>query len=294
MSWSGQSVGSSLGTRFLLLLVSLFGYYPAYLFLPFISIFYVFIGKESTKALKEYYVQLGVTPSFIVLWNHYYSYALSFLHRTVFYRLGPKGLKLVTIGEDMLAELTQSSGVILLSAHVGGWEIGGNLLVDRIDTPVNILAADRDVGALAGINNELNANRKVSLISVDQDPLAVSMAIREALGRKEIVAALGDRFVAGQGEVEIDFFGKPAQFPRGIFEVAMIAKVPIVPVFTTRTSLNTYTFKASTPLWITPQSRQERKNVIEKSIQGYVGELEKVVRLAPNQWYNFYSFWNAR
>ena len=47
-----------------------------------------------------------------------------------------------------------------------------------------------------------------------------------------------------------------------------------------------------TPL---PYDKQApRKEQIDELAEGYVRELERIIRLYPTQWYNYFDFWNQK
>ena len=291
MLWTGQSRGPKWGVRTFINLIKIFGYWPAYILILPVSFIYYLRDKETKVALMEFRTQLGLTTSWFALWKHFFAYSMVYLHRTGFFKMGTRGFKVSVIGEQSIADALEKSGVIILSAHIGAWEIGGNLLVDRIHAPVNILAAERDMGPLADIDNELFRARRVSIINVDQDPLALTLTIRDALKNKEIVAALGDRSVSESSVVTTEFLGRKTQFPQGIFEIAMMYRVPVIPVFTLRTGLSSYTFIARDQILLKPKSRKERGEVLENAVKLYVKEVEKIAREYPEQWFNFFPFW---
>ena len=293
MKWTGQSRGPQWGVKIFLRILKAFGYWPAYLLILPVSFVYYIRDKETKIALTEFRTQLGLTTTRFSMWKHFFAYSMAYLHRTGFFQRGTRGLKVAVVGEQSIAEALKKSGVIILSAHIGAWEIGGNLLVDRIHAPVNILAAERDMGPLAELDSDLFKARRVSVVNVDQDPLSLSLTIRDALKRKEIIAALGDRFVSEGSLVTIDFLGRETQFPQGIFEIAMMYRVPIIPVFTLRTGLSSYTFIARDEIRVQPKSRAERGEVLKESITKYVREVEKIAREYPEQWYNFFPYWDG-
>lgn len=57
-------------------------------------------------------------------------------------------MKFTSIGDSYLKKAVQDkSGGLLLSAHVGNWEVAGNFLQEKIDvsTPMHIVMLDAEV-----------------------------------------------------------------------------------------------------------------------------------------------------
>ena len=55
--------------------------------------------------------------------------------------------------------------------------------------------------------------------------------------------------------------------------------------------------KASGEIVVTPlpyDKQAPRKEQIDELAEGYVRELERIIRLYPTQWYNYFDFWNQK
>ena len=81
------------------------------------------------------------------------------------------------------------------------------------------------------------------------------------------------------------FMGKPAKFPAGPFEVAVRLKVPVVFVFGMKASRRSYQFYGRLP-----------KNKVgsnpKELLDEFIVVLEQIVKQYPEQWFNFYDFWD--
>jgi predicted LPLAT superfamily acyltransferase len=88
--------------------------------------------------------------------------------------------------------------------------------------------------------------------------------------------------------VESLFFGEKAKFPAGPFILAVQRHVPVLTVFAMKEKRRNYRVL----LHVIPApehgSRQEQ---VQMLCDAYAARLEEVVRLYPDQWYNFYDFW---
>ena len=102
-------------------------------------------------------------------------------------------------------------GGLLLSAHIGNWEIAGHLL-KRLNTKINIVMFDGEHQQLkeylAGVTGERNAN-----IIVIKNDLSHIYQIKEALDKNELVCMHADRFVEGVKTMEVDFLGRKCKIP---------------------------------------------------------------------------------
>jgi predicted LPLAT superfamily acyltransferase len=198
----------------------------------------------------------------------------------------------LTQNEDYIENVVKNAkGVILLSAHIGNFEIAGEILSERINAKINVLMVERESEKIKKTYEELNKKRKINIITLSENPLNTVLEIKSALQNGEIVAALGDRFI-DDNVAEIEFLGEKAKFPRGIFEIACLTQTPVIPVFTTRQSINVYKFRAGKPIEIENADRKKRREFIYNAMCDFVKQIEEQARITPLQWYNFYCFWD--
>lgn len=291
MSWDGKNIAPQKGILLFFRIIKYVGYWPAYALLIPVCFVFTLTQKNPRRALKQFRQHLGLKTSFVSYYCHFLSFGLSMIHRVGFVAQTKSGLQYHVENEDKIQEeLAAGNGVILLSAHMGNWEIGHEVLMRHLHTPVNIVAVDRNKESAQ--KNTPNT-KKVTFISPDDDALTTSLAIHSALVRGEIVAAMGDRSI-NNNVAAVSFLGERAHFPRGIFEIAALTRAKIFPVFLIRTGLHQYHFKA-TPEAITLQytNRQERRNAINTTIQSFADLVAIQAKKTPYQWYNFYPFWDA-
>lgn len=122
----------------------------------------------------------------------------------------------------------EKRGVIILSAHLGNWEIGGSALVAR-GFPLDVVVARQ--------RNELFDR----YLTRSRERLGFGIIPRNE-GRRGVLAALkagrlagilGDQDARGAG-VFVDFFGRPASTARGPAVLALRSDALIVTLFAVR------------------------------------------------------------
>jgi predicted LPLAT superfamily acyltransferase len=185
------------------------------------------------------------------------------------------------------------NGGLLISAHVGNWEIAGQLL-NRLEKKVNIILFDAERQQIKGYLSDVLANRNVHFIVI-KDDYSHLVEIRQALANKEIVAMHGDRYIEGNKTVVVDFMGRPAKFPLGPVNMAAKFKVPVSFVFAIKATPKHYHFYA-TPLQYIPYpgSLKQRDATLTEAVKIYVKKLEGILLKYPLQWFNYYDFWNLQ
>ena len=83
--------------------------------------------------------------------------------------------------------------------------------------------------------------------------------------------------------------GKEAFFPAGPFLLASRMKVPVVFYFAMREQGRTYHFHFTL---INKISRCKDKKPEQQLLEQYASTLEKLLEQYPDQWFNYYKFWN--
>jgi KDO2-lipid IV(A) lauroyltransferase len=166
--------------------------------------------------------------------------------------------------------LDRGKGILLVTAHMGNWEMGGLLL------------------ATVRARRRLHQDRGVGEIRVDSS-FVPTLSILRALSANEIVAMQGDRDFDNTG-IAIPFFGREAYFPRGPLRVAMATGAAVLPSFVLRTKSGNYRAVIGSPLPI--ETGPDRDAALRRNLERYVAILEERVRTNPEQWYCFYPFWD--
>jgi len=176
-------------------------------------------------------------------------------------------------------------GAVLLTAHLGNWEMGG-LLLGGMSLPVRIVyVKDRFTGveqARAAFRNQGD----VAGIPVGESPWSVLPVLR-ALRANELVAMQGDRDFDDTG-IELPFCGGIARFPRGPVLTAMMADAPILPVFVIMDAQRRYQVVME-PAVSLQRTRDREADVIE-NLRRVTAVIERWVLRYPDQWFCFYPF----
>src|SRR5206468_2629178 len=172
-------------------------------------------------------------------------------------------------------------GLVVLTAHLGNWELAGRMLARDGARPMHIVvAAEADPAVERFLRGGAAPVRFVTRTA----PTA-SLSLLSALRRGEIVAMQGDRALGTRGDVLQPFFGAPAPFPLGPFVLARAAGAPVVPAFCLLDADRRYRIVVGMPSWVEPGGEAA-------ALGRWVAVLEVMVRRHPSQWLNFYDRWS--
>ena len=167
-------------------------------------------------------------------------------------------------------------GIILVTGHLGNWELGGAYLAARgipVDAIVRHMANPR-------FDRYLNVTRARLGIRVVYDDQAVRQTPR-ALRDGRLVAFLADQGVLGLASTFVPFFGRLAKTPRGPAVFALRLDAPVVFGASIRKPDGRYHL-AFEPVEVTRTGDRERD--IDAIVTRYTAVLERWVRVAPEQY----------
>jgi lauroyl/myristoyl acyltransferase len=194
-----------------------------------------------------------------------------------------EGLLANTEGREHLAAAERlGRGLVVVTAHLGNWELGGRLLAGTATRPTHVVVApEQDPGVERFLRGEGGPVRFVTRTApVDVLPLVW------ALRRNEVVALQGDRALGGRGDRRHTFFGVSAPFPLGPFVLARAARAPVLPAFCLLRRDRRYTIVLGEPWTVSPGGESD-------ALARWVSVLETMVRRHPTQWFNFYDVWRT-
>jgi len=185
--------------------------------------------------------------------------------------------------------LKDNRGVILISGHLGNWEIGIIELAKK-GYPINLVAFQYVNPYLNNMMNQFRLRCRVNIIPTKG-------AIRHceaALNRGEAVIMLVDQTGREDG-VEAQFFGRTAPAMWGPANLHLKTNAPIIPYGVhynnepDATFKIHYTISVKEPIRFQPTGNKD--NDIKQMAQLYLSEIEKIIRQAPEQWIWFHRRW---
>ena len=289
--WQGKSKGNKTGYRIFVFICRTFGVLPAYFILTFVAFYYFLFSYKSSRHIYHYFrhrIGFGQVKSVLKVYQNYYLLGQSLLDKVIVMAGIANKFTYEFDGEENLREIVRSGrGGILISAHIGNWEAAGHLL-KRLNTRVNVVMFDGEHQQIKDFLNEVTGGRNFNVIVV-RDNISHVYAIGDALQKNELVCLHADRFVGSTKTVLKRFLGADAKFPVGPFALAATFKVPVSFVFAFKESLHHYHFYGSR-LFEFDNSGSSRAYT-ENLIDIFVDEVSGKVKKYPEQWFNYYNFW---
>jgi predicted LPLAT superfamily acyltransferase len=292
--WSGTGKlrGGRGGIKFFLTAWRFLGLRLTYCLLVPPSIYFSFASPDVPATMDYHRRVFGPQPWWKRRWlvfKHFLSFGMALIDRTAVLAGKTKHFSFTFDGEHNLRNAAaEGKGVLLLTAHVGNWEVAGQLL-SRLGVPVNVTGFDNESPEVRELLNKAQGRQKFKLIPMTGSPTD-AIPLVAALRRGEVVAMLGDR-PYGSPSTSVPFMGGKAMFPVGAYVMAAIADAPLVQVFSLREPRGHYHFFGFPAVRPHHPPHAERDAHLRKCAAQFAANLESVVRRDPLQWYNFYPFW---
>jgi lauroyl/myristoyl acyltransferase len=193
---------------------------------------------------------------------------------------------LLVEGAENLAEAHKvGKGVIILTAHLGNWELG-SLMLRSLGYEITSVALDHKNKRVNDLLNRYRAQRGVEILPAG----GFLRGCYRALKKGRLVALLGDRDVTGGG-IEMQFFGAPVSLPQGPARLSVRTGAPIVPAFLLRRPNDSWHGIIGAPIF--PEAKEDLEEAVQSLMKRYIPVMEYHIRWHPSQWAIFYDFWNA-
>ncbi|MCA1796817.1 MAG: lysophospholipid acyltransferase family protein [Geobacteraceae bacterium] len=222
--------------------------------------------------------------------------------KRVFEHLGVSGIEMLRLDKfnsradleryftfDGLEHLEQiraeGTGAFILSAHIGFWEVG-TFFMPMLGYDVDFVAKrirNKYVHDFFERQREAAGGRCI-------ESKRGARRIMRSLMQKRMVCLLLDQHPSKKHALLADFFGRPAYTTPVIAQMALKAKVPVVPVFVFRKPDYTYHVEIGTPLRRSGEASPENVAAFTREMTHIT---EEAIRKKPDQWFWVHRRWRS-
>ena len=182
------------------------------------------------------------------------------------------------------------NGCILLFSHFGGWASASSN--PNTSNKIHIVMKEVLLEGIKKIENSVQEkSNNLNVIDLNSGGISVSIQIANALMNNEIVAIMADRASDTKYEKAMPFLNDTAHFNKNPFQIAYKTNKPILVFFIIFDKMQTYKIEYKHIILDQALSQEE---AITVSLNEYVNMYETIVKKYPNQWFNFYNFWEKK
>ncbi len=211
------------------------------------------VGKESFKNFLACSVDFLRSPT----------YSFSYL-RSLFHPLDPS--------------IVPQEGGILLTAHIGNWELMGALFSRLSGGKLSVVAKPMKNKRVDRLINSIRSSWGVKVI-----PTGKGLEILKDLRRGRFVGILLDQRPKVKEGVLTTFLGRQTYTNKGAALLSIKTGKPVIPAFCFLEE-GKYRIVVYSPIY--PQGRS-----VEELTQLYASAIERAVRRHPEQWFWFHRRW---
>ncbi|MFH1784197.1 MAG: lysophospholipid acyltransferase family protein [bacterium] len=187
--------------------------------------------------------------------------------------------------EHLDKALEKKKGVLLLSGHIGNWELLGAYL-SLVGYPISVIARRVYDERLNKLLVDIRQSKGVMCVLRDES----SKQLLRCLRSNRALGVLIDQDTKVQG-VFVDFFGRKAYTPQGLATLALRTGAAVVPSFIVRDGYK-HKIILKEELSLT-HSGDEAKD-LEINTQTFTKIIEEVIRQHPSQWVWMHERWKTR
>jgi lauroyl/myristoyl acyltransferase len=264
-------------------------------FLPFLVLFWtLFFFLFAWRARRSTVYHLGIILSGSGRLGNYFRAFRIFsnfawtLTETASYKLNKAPFLCDVEGAEFLDALIRGKGAIVLTAHMGSYDLGAALFTEKFQRSIRMVRAP-EPDKLAAQHVDLALEQAAAgavKIAYSGDGAALSFDLLNALRQGEIVSIKGDRALDNVVSAQAELFKRTVLLPSGPFILGLIAPAPIYPLFVVRTGYRKYRIIVREPL-ACARSGKSRQDDINATMQSWTHVLEAVIGEHWDQWYAF-------
>lgn len=253
------------------------------------DLYYVFDAparRAVAANLERIYRWRGITPARETVrgmtrktFQYFGKYLVDFFRLAHLDRADVDRMVSIEHGERLAGTFARGRGVVLVTAHLGNWELGGAVLC-ALGYPVNAVVAPERLPRLERLLTRQRERRGVRVVQVGRSARTLLRRLRAG----ECVALLADRDFSRE-HVEMELFGTRVHLPRGAAWLAHRADAPVIPVFLLRQEDDTFVLRIHEPI------EPAASGAMEITHARIRDALQAEIAAHPHQWFVFHDFW---
>ena len=287
--WDGKSKGTLLGYKIFVFCIRRLGIKASYFVLFFVASYYFLFLKSSNRAIFYYFnkrLKYSYLKSKISVFKSYFTFGTTIIDKTAISAGLRDKFTYEFDGAHILHKLLEEKkGGVLISAHIGNFEIAEYFFAEiDLDCQINLVTTDREHSVIKNYLESVSQQKSTIKFIIVKDDLSHIYDINNALGKNELICFTGDRYFEGVKCLSAPILGEEANFPAGPFLIASRLQVPVVFVYVMKEAnlhYHLYTRKSDA-------KHRDAQGLLNSYIESVEGMLEKY----PNQWFNYFDFWN--
>lgn len=288
-AWQGQTDGRPWMLRSLIAIFRRVDVRLLYGVMAMVVLFYMVGNRNGYRAMRDFFrrrMGYGRWRTLRAVYANHFRFGQVILDRFAVY--AGRRFRIEIEHNEYYRELvTRPEGFLLVSSHVGNYELAGYSLHPEEKRLYALVFAGEKETVMQN-RARCFAGNNIEMVPVRRDMSHLFVANR-ALLDGNIVGMPGDRLFGSQKYVCCDFLGAPARFPLGPFALGVQRDVKMLSIFVMKESAKQY--RIFVERIDSGDAAMPKKLRMEMAARSFSTQLERIVRRYPTQWFNYYNFW---
>lgn len=255
---------------------------------------YFWLTSPAVRAASRDYLRrvLARSPTRRDVLRHLFSFAAVSLDRVFLLSGRDRVLAIDEVRPAEVAQIADSGrGCLLFTSHLGGYETLRLAGTQRRHLPLKILM-DREHGRrLMAMLDALRVSMGKFVIDSAQGGPALVLEIKQALDAGHMVCMNADRVRGAERTVTVDFLGGKIRLAAAPWLLAHSLRAPVLIGFGLYQGGNRYQNQFEVFAQRVDIPRERREQALQEYAQRYADRIAHYAKLAPFNWFNFYSYW---
>ncbi len=288
--WEGKSRGTLLGYKIYIFFLKTFGISSAYFILHIVIFYYVLFSPRSNRDTYNYFRkrhEYSRWKSVLSIYKSYYTFGQTLTDKVAISTGLRDKFTYTHDGIEHIDHLLQKNqGGILISGHVGNFEISHYFLEDRYSiSKISMVTTMAEHQNIQEYMDRISVKSHLKFIVVKED-MSHIFEIHKAIDEGGLVVFTGDRYMPGGKVLKEVFLGKETSFPIGPYLLASRLNMPVLFVYFMKGQKRHYDLYARTA--------QFKSRDAQGLLKQYTESMEWILKKYPLQWFNYFDFWGDR
>ena len=271
-----------------------FYFYPVPLL--FFTVFFFFFAAPARRAVVANLAIIlpgsSRAANYLRAFRTLYNFAWT-ISEAAIYKINKEEFSYEIVGREWLDQLGAARGAIVLTAHMGNYDLGAALFAEKFHREIRMVRApEADPETAEHLSASL---KRAGAVKIDYNTAGalLSFDLLKALRDGEIVSIQGDRVEGEVAQTTARLFDSEVRLPNGPFVLSLVAGVPIYPLFIARSGYRSYRILVREPFQAL-RSGGTREEDIDHAVVQWCAVLEEILAQHWDQWFAFTPILRAR
>ena len=251
--------------------------------------------KKNLSVIFEYTHNEKAKPTFFNQYKNTANYALSLVDRMESF-LRKFDVQKIDFDDEplknvLIEKMSASKGMIFICSHIGNIEVLRICISNpkiSVNPHIDIFLSEEQCKIFNSFLKKIETKTNLTTYPVQNIGIDTAIELKDKIENGDVAFIAGDRLSPGSSGVTFcaDFLNKKVNFPAGTFKLAQLMECDIYFISALKEKNDRYKIYISP---FVPDDGLSKSANLHKMQTDYIAFLEKLVNIAPLQFYHFYD-----